>query len=444
MEIIIASILFLPVVVKCLLQKKWYLYLFVSFYAILPDTFAFEISKNLPLITVKRLIILMMLIVWLYKKEGMLSTKYIKIFNMYILAQLFISIINLRYGFGEINRIFILVFERFFPLVMVRDFIEDEEEFERWFDYMIIASMILAAIGIMQTLVGIDVSVAFNLVDERVDSTLSDRMGMVRAKGLFNAIQYGCYCSFIIFIGFYKIINTKQNRYVFCLIINVIALLLSMSRSSIVALGIVFLIFLVNTRKKLLAPIIKYIPIIIAGVIVLLTVNKNILYVVTNVWNSMLKTIGFEVSVASIFGDNADGFISRFMLFSAIPYMFNNTSAIFGLGYDAFVARRIYYYYPMFSKWDIANTLDVGLVAEFAIAGLVGMIATIIFFGGIFIEASNNKSSKLFDYNKFIKYIIGLYLVLNIFSSCMASNIFWILIMMYYSNKKIMDGEKNV
>ena len=74
MKYLIIGILLLPIFFWAFQHKKWYLYLTFALYGILPDACAFEISTSLPLITVSRILIVILMIAVLSKKGHFIVT----------------------------------------------------------------------------------------------------------------------------------------------------------------------------------------------------------------------------------------------------------------------------------------------------------------------------------------------------------------------------------
>ena len=432
MKIIILAILFIPIVYLCLREKKWYLFLFFSFYGILPETFAIEISSSVPLLTASRLLLILVLVMCIAKDKFKLFLP--KKLIIFIGISLLISLVNFVGNSREINKIFNIILEQLISIIIVVNCIEDKEEIDKCIDFMILGGCALAVIGMIQTLFNYDVCTVLQLVEARSKTTLTDRMGITRAAGTFNAIIYGSYCSFILVLTLYKYAKSKKAAYIFAFIFILLALFCSMSRSSLLPFVIIALIILVRHFKEYKKVLALIIPIAIAGIFLLYLVKPEMFSVVTELYKSILATLGIQVDVSSQFGNNIDASTSRLMQFSAFEDMFEKGVFLFGFGYQAFTRGLVYYFYPQFGSWSVASTLDVGVVSVMIESGIIGLINWAAFFVVIYLSC---KKSKTFTFEVLIKYILILYFMLNILTACLYNEFFWLIIILYFANDKI-------
>lgn len=68
MRCFFAAMLFLPIIYLAMKQKKWYLYLTVAFFGILPEQFSVQLHENLPLISMTRVLIVVLFCFWIYNR----------------------------------------------------------------------------------------------------------------------------------------------------------------------------------------------------------------------------------------------------------------------------------------------------------------------------------------------------------------------------------------
>ena len=189
-KIIVLACLVSPIIYAACKQKKWYLYVFCAFYTILPDTFAIEISSSFPLITFKRIMIIFICVLWIYNYKFIRRICIPKELFMFIAVNVIVSAVNLRFGFGELNNIFIVVFEQFLLIMALKGLIVDKEELYRCIDFLIYGSTVLAVISILQTTVGYDLSTAFATVDARVIETISNSELEHKTEHLKEVMKY--------------------------------------------------------------------------------------------------------------------------------------------------------------------------------------------------------------------------------------------------------------
>lgn len=441
MKGLILFILILPIIYYASKYKKYYLYLVFAFYGVLPDTFAIEISTNLPLLTVKRMMILILVMGLFYKKHKTLKFALPKVIILYFLVNIAVSIINFRYGTSEINKIFILLFEELLFFISVIESIKNREELNRCFDFMIAGAVVESIIGITQTVFQYDISTVLDIVNtrgEQTDSSLLVRMGVSRAGGTMGAIQLGSYCAILILVTMYRYECTKHKKYICALFLEFCVMFCSMSRSSIGPLVLVVFFIILKNIKKYLHLYGKYLIGMIAIVCGICVINVNILSAIFELLKSMINTLGGTLQISKEFGANVEGFSSRFVQWTAILYMFINGGFIFGLGYNAYMRRMLYYFFPQFKSWVVAPALDVGLISIFSETGIIGFISWLILTGYILYVSQHKKNDILY---KFFYYIMILYIILNI-CTVSASEVTWLLWSTFFAYERINKYDK--
>ena len=191
MKPVILCALFAPIIYLAFRQKKWYLYLLFAFIGVLPEQFSVRLHESIPLLSVSRILILILMGFWLYDKWKTRKFHFPKSLILFFGVNLIISLVNLRYGTDDIKRIFLLIFERVLLVIMLMDMIHDREEFHRCIDFAIMGCAALAVIGIVQTVFDYDLSSALHLTKTITSTQLAERMHLVRAFGTYNAISYG-------------------------------------------------------------------------------------------------------------------------------------------------------------------------------------------------------------------------------------------------------------
>ena len=453
-------LLFMPVFYFTLRNKKWYLYLSCAFIGILPDEFAIELSASLPLLTVERMLLLIMLGFWLYKKVKERKFKIPISLTIYLVINMIISLINMHFGIsGELKRMIVLISENILLILMITDFIEDRNQLDTCLDSMILSCVALSLIGIIQTIFEYDLSSVLMLVPTRYDDSLTLRMGIIRAFGTSNAIIYGCYCAFMAVLIFYRLERTGKQRYAFALGLDIVAMICTLSRSSwLCAVGIFGLIFICRP-KKFTKRIWTSMACAILICISLCLVNTNFQAAITETGkssiNAVLSTLHIQLpnnsdtnsenepnedknnpqfEISEEFGDNANNPTrSRMVEWTSVTYMVNEGYGLFGYGYNAFLRGKLHYLYPQFGFWTVAGTLDVGLLAIITESGFVGLLAHLALLGYVFITAFRRRGEKgTFNYYKCMLYIIPTYLILNFMAAFTGG--FWLLLGLFYAS----------
>lgn len=470
MKILLLVLLFAPIVYLAAKEKKWYLCLLFAFIGVLPEHFAFAIHDKLPLISVTRILIMVVFVYWLYSKW---KTKKISLpisIMIFLGVNLLISFVNFRYGFSEINRIFLFVFERVLVVVMVADLVEDRSEFERCLDFMIMSCVAMAVIGMVQTVFNYDIASVLYLSDRMPYTILTPRMGMTRAYATFNAISYGCYGAVMALVIYYRLEQTGKRWYTFAFAMNAAAILCTFSRSSwLSAAGIFFLLLLIR-RRKLVHRLLPSAGLFIVICAVLCVMQPKIWSGLSETFKSSVNTViaalpgdmdlGFndadhdnkkdnkpskkpEFELSDDFGLNADDPTrSRMVEWTAVDYMIEEGQLMFGYGYNAYLRGRLHYYYPQFGGWITATTLDVGLLSLVTESGLVGTLAMFGLLGFILWESFRRKDrSHQFDYYKMMIYMIPLYLLLNFLAAFLQTGTMWLIFALFYAYRKLDKAE---
>ncbi len=243
-------ILFAPILFLCFKQKKWYLCLLFAFTSFLPDQFALRLHDSLPLISVSRLLILLVMIFWVWNGIKHRRFHFPLSIITYLALNLIISIINLQYNFGEVNRIFLLVFERVFLVIAVADLVDGKEDLYICLDFMILGSVAVSIIAIIQAIFNFDIASVMHWVKTTGSVKIPDRMGLERAYGTFNAISFGCYCAFMLLPIYFRIERTGKLRYSAAFALTVIAMICTLTRSAWLCSAIVLFILAILQRKR--------------------------------------------------------------------------------------------------------------------------------------------------------------------------------------------------
>ena len=439
-KLIILAILFVPIVFEAAKNKKWYLCLLFAFYPILPDTLAIEVSSSLPLITGKRMLVILVCCVWLYNIKIKKRVHIPKELLIFTIVGLGISVINLRMNSSVINGIFILILEQFMLVMAVKGLMEDEEEIYTCIDFLIYGSVTLGIISVLQTVLKLDVTTAMAVVQDRVVEAITNRMNTVRAFGTTNAIKNGCYCAFMCLIIMFMFEKKRKKRYIIFLGVNLIALVCTMTRSAILALGIVLVAMVIIRNRHFIRTYISYILLALGGVVAVFIMKPSLFAGVIEVAKSVLNVIGFDFELSSDFGFNANNAsYSRMVQWSAVYYMIKEGYGFFGYGYNAFLNGRLFYFFKQFGKWTKADALDTGFVGLAVDGGIVGLINNIGLWIGICISSFIRRDRKKgnFDIYKLTIYMTMLYMIINVASAFANTELIWIYLSIFFAYREI-------
>ena len=498
MKLLILIALLSPIVFLAIKQKRWYLYLPFALLGILPEQFAVQIHEKLPLLSGSRVLILILFGFWIYDRWKNKRFTMPWSLAIFLGINVLISLVNFRYGFGEVNRIFVTVFERVLLAVMAWDLIRDKEEFCRCVDFMLMGSAVLAVIAIVQTVFDYDIASVLHLRETMASVSIADRMGMTRAYGTFNAISYGCYCAFMMIPVYYRLSQTKSHWYSLIFALNFVALVCTFTRSAWLCIAGVMGLMVLVYRWKMIRLLIPSALISLALCVGLCVAQPKLLDAFVETGKSSINTVVsiLPESMQELFtsaktekpqqttpatedtsnpsepvqttppatttppannGGNKNPFqlsehfgmngedptYTRVVQWTAVEYMIADGQALFGYGYNAFPAGRLHYFYDRWgAKWEVATTLDVGLVALITESGFLGAASFLALLGYMLVVAFRRKEKGTFDFYQLTIFMIGLFLLLNYLASFMFDDAVWLFIALFYAYHRL--GEPRI
>lgn len=433
MKLFIILILFIPVLIKAMRQKKWNLYLMFAFVPILPDTFAIELSSSLPLITASRIIILLNLAILVLRDHGKIRILFPKELKLFFVVLLLVQLIDLRFGAFGINGLVIVVLHQLSIVLVAVNFVNDEETFYECVHFFLLGLLVNSITGILQTVGGIDISTVLQLVGVRSEFGLSDRIAMTRAYGFtIGGITFGAYMCLAFFVALFMY-EKKGKKYLAYLAIFLVAMMCSLSRSSIMTLCIVMLVMSIRRFKTFWKKYFKYIALGIVICVGLCVFSLTVRNVVLEPIKSVLVEIGFNMELADNFGKNStNGTSSRIEQWTLLWYMLKNGNFLLGYGYDAYYRGMFHFFSIFWNCWIKASAFDVGFAAYFGSWGLIGAFNYFLLLKSMFKRIKQQKYKEYGFYQAFW-YILLSYIILNIFSSIMDNYIIWALFALYYS-----------
>lgn len=477
MKLIFLCALFAPIIYLAFRQKKWYLYLLFSFITVLPEQFSIKFHDSIPLLSGTRILILILLGFWLYDKWKIRKFQFPKSLILFFCISLIVSLVNLRYGTQEIKRIFLLIFERVLLVIVMVDMIHDREEFHQCIDFSIMGCAALAVMGILQTIFDYDISSVLHLTETFTSIQLAKRMGLVRAFGTYNAISFGCYCTFMSLLILYRLYKTRSIWHTAAFVLNFIALICTFTRSAWLCLaGIAGLVFLTRPLKTLrcLWPSLVLIAVLCLGFSL---IQPKFGTALTETAKSSLNTViqalpdewflngstadpdstdpsdsttdpdrpTFELS--EDFGANANNpTYSRTAQWTAVEYMAQEGQLLFGYGYNALPRGKIHFFFDIWAaEWQPTGFLDVGFVALLTESGLIGTLAYMGLLAYMLVYAFMRRESlkkQTLDFYWVAIFIIPLYLLLNYLASFPHAHVVWIFIGLFFVYQKLDNQEK--
>ena len=433
---------------KKLNSSNMMIVLFFSLYMILPSYFALEINESLPLMTASRIILLFCFIIVVLKGYGKLPISMIKELGndvkLYFLLFIIIDIYHMfDTGVSSFNHLFILLFEQFGVIWIIMILINNKFKFKKSIHILMYSSAIVAIISIIGFVFNSNPFYILNTVSRSMTQAgttdIGYRNGLLRIEaGFGHPVYYGMYCSIMIFLSFYvyNYERKKVNSFL-CLLLNIVSLVLTNSRGSI--LGVIVTIFIsliingAKERKKYYKFFIIFILFFSLSFILSLRVRGYII----NILQSFLVYFGITQNTSVNFGANMSFTSDRLMQFTGIIWTLM-MSPIFGFGYGA-QSKSVISYYNI-GKWFPTTTFDVGYVEIFCCYGIVGSIAFLFLIRCIIkkLKFIKRESYSIMFRNMFIVYFICLLSVVNI------DRIFWVILGLLLAYSRIVKLESRI
>ncbi|MBV7271528.1 O-antigen ligase family protein [Clostridium sp. PL3] len=423
-------------------NQRWPLYLFFALYAVLPEYFAVEFSSSLPLLTASRIIILILCVYYFTKDHRKSTIKILKQERLYMyfaIYFIFRIIANGLYMFSivdAVKELFIIIFEQLVVLLVVVSCLSSEKVFLKCLKIFIYSSAVIFVIGILQSITGINVAYYFKTVSRTMLETSVQRLGFTRAEATFgHPVYFGQFCALVSPLIMYMYESSKQKKYLLIFLLDIVALLFSNSRGSIISFVVLMAIMFIDKKKSSRRKYYGAIAFIGISIILVSLINPFIFDIFTSIFKSILNVFGFNYKLAN-YGENAQGLNSRAIQLSGILYLFKTNTFLFGLGANPHI-RGIAYFMNPSGKWYATNTLDVGYLEYILSEGIVGSIGVLSLFIGLLVESirsSNKKDAK--NANNAFKYCFIMYFLL-LFSAVGCEKVFWTIIVMFIAYNKV-------
>ena len=414
--------------------------LFFIFYIVLPSYFAVEISSSLPLMTASRIILLMVIIIYIIKNNGVIKFKIfedkrigrnVKIyFILLIIANLY-YITTLSDSLKEIFSIFL---EEICVIWIITQMVDSKEKLIQALDIIVTTAAVVAFISIIGVFMGNNFFYSLNTVNREMLMANYSRLGMLRAEaGFGHAVYYGAYNVMMIPIIMYLIENKgKSLKYTICLILCIVALILANSRGSMIVFGIMLIYMLLKKNINKLGKYLPFIGLGVMGVLVLFLIKPDTIELIGNIWTSITNVFSSDTVEIEEYGTNANGLDSRMMQLSQLTWTAKN-NFFFGLGASA-QNRDAVKYLNASGDWVTINTFDVGYIAIFCQYGFIGSIAYLVLYVTILIVVFKRKF-KNDEVMKMFRFIFVAYL-LCLISITGVRSVFWVMfgLMIAYIN----------
>lgn len=435
---------------KKTVQLRFALALFALFYITLPSYFAYEINTVFPLLTASRALLIFLVLSYLFYNNRKLeihitNNRQLKrgLITYFVLATI-PNLFFLAETTEAIKEIFVIYIEELFLVWLLSQTIRSRNMIEQFLKFMAWGSFVVAIISIVGSLQGINYFSYLNTVTREVAIANFSRLGFLRAEaGFGHAVHYSLYGCVIITIVMYLYEKKSKyrNLYLMILIVDIFAFILANSRGSMLALGMVIVIRLLEERKHLVQFFKNHtglILIIILGLVVAFLVMPRIWKLMGNIIESLVIAIFGGGGEFEDYGYNINGFHSRTFQITGVYWVLTH-SPLIGMGPVA-DGRGLIQYLNDSGNWYVTNSYDVGyfsIICNFGIIGATGYLVLMVSIVKLIkrVEKRKEPMGRMFKY-AFLAYFLC-YL-----SSVGVDKLFWVLVGLLIAYDNVLSVEE--
>ena len=431
--------------------KKKYLYLFIPCMLFLPEYYGVEFSALLPVLTVTRMMYIFFYIYALINRKRNISLKNFSIKNLprewlFLLGYFVLRLIaNLYYApvnGSAIKTIFEIIFEQILLLIAIYILEPTNEEIFNTVKATVYGASVLFIVGSFETLTFIRPFDNLYTVNRTMINEHFIRFNFLRATTTLGMpVFYGNFCLLMFTLILYLYETTKYKRYIIIATLDMLAIVHSGCRSSIIfLLPIVFIYFVFILRDKTRRlQFLKHATACILALVIFVgaisACNEYFRYFYTSSAKSVLNEFGFEFDLEAdspeyaTSGVHATGGHTRKMQISGIEYTMS-TSPIFGLGSGAEDRSEVHYRHNN-GRWYPDKTIDIGYVEVIIIEGIIGGISYILLI--LFILAIIKASDVSKIYEKRVLYLTVFTYFMCMLTTANMYNFLYFFIIIYIS-----------
>lgn len=429
---------------------KGYLYAFCLWYSILPNNFGIQIISTLPLISVDRILIILVTLLYLYKNSGVIFIKGInkdKVFLGYFILITFALLGNIATGYSDINELLSFIIEHTFLIILLFCMMDSKENAVNCFKFILVGGCFIAIIGIIQCISGYNIAKC--LFNTKEYHELATRLGLTRASStMAGAITFGYFNIFLIPLSLYFHKVTHEFKYILYTTLFMVAAICSLTRGAVWVL-ILLLAYVLgkkifNTKKIMKKGIIQFVLVVFIILFVSMIVvlyDITIIDKITSIFKMLINTFNTNFKDSELSNSRASA--SRLEQLSVFKWLVMKGRILFGYGANAIENGLISYFRG--GSWKIATAMDTGYAGMLASGGILKLTGYSIMFIYFFLsfrkEIKLNKNDEL---AQMLFLIIILLLVSNLTSLFYADNLCVIYYAMFYAFVyKWKDSEKS-
>lgn len=408
--------------------------IFIFIIPFLPEGLSIRLSESLPLITAYRMIYIIFIIDELIVKgkiniliKTIKQDKFTKYMLLFILANLVSIIFNFR--ISSIADLIAFTLEKILLYYIIIINIRSKKQLEEFINIIIYSASILCILGIIEYILQFNLFSLLNITNDSSVLTYDPylRMGSLRVMTSFgHALAYGMYLTLVLPLVIYKIKLTKGKNnekaclYIFMLIILLINIFLTSSRSILIVVATqYFILFMFKNIKNKIKDVLTAIAIIF----ILFTATQmpvvneiSIVKTIDNNFKSLSDTF-LGTNYISDFGRNDEPFTYRLIL---IEEAINRKGKEFlvGTGVNSMNENPIKRISWRLNPWNdnvvVFKSIDNYYLLKYFESGVIVLVSILLLFIAILINLFKNyRKDKLyiFLFTAFIGYMIELTMV---------------------------------
>lgn len=361
----------------------------------LPDYYAIEISYSLPLLTAKRIMLIVFFAYTFKNKRKPISIRHLLSKDHWMLVayfsiRLFSNLYYVTTYTQPIKTILSLIIEQFLLLVAFHMLNLTEHELSTLFKSIVWSATALFILGIIEALTGMRIFTFLYSVSRSMHNDFYYRLGLIRATASMGMPNlYGNMCAFIAPLIIYLIKTTKEKKYLVIMFLDILATIHSGCRSDLIILALLLLCDIVLSFKKdELLMIAKNVSIVLAMLLVWImlfsSISNKLNYYYSATIKSVFNLVGFNFDLnagapegVDGYGNNVDGVYSRTFQLSAIEDVLSK-NPLFGFGSGCEKRGDLLYLYG--DEYYQGFGYDLGIVEVICSEGLIGLLAFIFLF----------------------------------------------------------------
>lgn len=375
--------------------KNGCLYAFFMIYPYMPEAFGIRIG-SLPRITFTRILIVWLCVMFIVKSKKGFRLQ-IKKFTRDPICVIFLCLIlvEMLYNFAtastQLNHFIGFALEQVFLIILVVSMIDTRETFDNCLKYLVVGATVFFALGIIHTLLGINLADAlFLLKEDALQVELPSRMGLTRAAVTVSPILHGYYAVFILPIMYYLKVRFRDDKYYIPMLMAVAASVCTMTRGAILFVFIEMVLFVCLEIKsgKTTRRVIKAVAIMLVAaipVVVFVAVKyTDILNSLIGMVKATLNVFNSDYEYSSSDINNSIPIRSRLGQLTVFIWIAQKGRLLTGFGEGALEQIMLKYITPS-GEWYNMYALDCGYAAMGGYGGLMQVTAYLILFGALLI-----------------------------------------------------------